>query len=354
VGQAYLQAGLRAFLSPMVSDRPYQATLPISEGDLPGELLEDFNRGANTTEQAVGLCREVATLWKRGELRGFSGVHLGPSGPQRCSDALLVCLHQMAVEMDLGVHTHLLETRIQRDTAHAFYGQNMLLHLEDLGILSDRWSFAHGVWLAEPEALRLGGKRGVTVVHNPVSNLFLASGIAPVKRLIEAGINVALGTDGANCAGNQSMFEAMKMAACLGKVRERDPDMWLTGTEVFTMATRTGAGMLGVPAGDIEAGQKADLVLMEERPWCVPESHIVNQVVYSAGAGDVSAVVAGGRVLMEEGTLLTIDEKETYAMALEALRSVLSRNKEAFRQAERYSGELMRVYRRLAHLGERR
>src|SRR5581483_8751490 len=121
-------------------------------------------------------------------------IGLGPSGPQRCTDDMLQACAALADELDLAVHIHVLETRMQALSGRRMYGRTLPAHLDTLEFLSPRVSFEHGIWLSAAD-IELVRDRGVTIVHNPVSNLKLGSGICPVPMLLRAGVNVALGTD---------------------------------------------------------------------------------------------------------------------------------------------------------------
>src|SRR5438094_10660619 len=131
---------------------------------------------------------------------------LGPSTPMNCSDALLREVVKVAEQFDLGIHTHLLETRLQSWAAHQIYKKPLCVHLARIGFLSDRLSTAHSVWLDDRE-IDLLASSGASAVHNPASKLKLGSGIAPVAKLKSRGVNVAHGTDGGDTSANYSIFK---------------------------------------------------------------------------------------------------------------------------------------------------
>src|SRR5262249_4924739 len=144
-----------------------------------------------------------------------------PSGPQRCTDEMLAGTTALAEELDLAVHIHVLETRMQALSAQQLYGRTLPEHLADIGFLSPRVSFEHGIWLTESDIELIAGK-GITVVHNPVSNMKLGSGICPVPELLAAGVNVALGTDGMCSNDGNDMYATVKAAALLHKLWDID------------------------------------------------------------------------------------------------------------------------------------
>ncbi len=304
--RAYEESGMRACLAPMIGDRPYFDTLPLDPRQVPVRFL------AAPSPRAEELVDTTLALHRRWHGRdGRLRVLFGPSGPQRCSDELLRRCAELARELDTGWHTHVLETRIQADTGCRMYGRPMVRHLEQLGILSGRASFAHGVWLSEEES-RLAAERGVTVVHNPASNLRLGSGTAPVPRYRSHGVTVALGTDGVNCGGSLSMFESLRLAAILHNPAEPDPRRWIRSDEALAMATRHGARALGLEGrvGSIEQGLQADLVILDpaRSPALVPLRDAADQVVYGEQGHGVETVLVQGKVLVEDGRIVSFDE----------------------------------------------
>jgi cytosine/adenosine deaminase-related metal-dependent hydrolase len=246
-------------------------------------------------------------------------IGVGPSGPQRCTDALLVGAMDLAERLGLPFHTHLLETRAQAATADRLYGRSMVQHLHALGLLRPRVSVAHAVWL-EPADVDLLARGGVRVVTNPVSNLAVGSGIAPLLALRRAGVAIGLGTDGANAAGRQSVFEVMKLAAMLAKLQTRDFAGWPTALEVLEMATLGGARALGLDdrAGSLEPGKEADLlVLRRDATALTPLTDVAWQLVYGRPEEAIERVMVAGRVVVEGGRVRTVDEPGLLAEARE-------------------------------------
>ncbi|MBI3077638.1 MAG: amidohydrolase family protein, partial [Deltaproteobacteria bacterium] len=211
VAEAYEKAGIRAVLAPTVRDRAlYEPSAADRRaGRAPRQMEEPLGQPADAQ---LALCEEAIRKWhgRAGRLQIF----LGPSGPQRCSDDLLQDVRELAEKYDVGVHTHLAETRWQGMAGKTLYGTTLTAHLDELGLLSSRLSVAHAIWLERDDIRRLGRARA-SAVHNPVSNLKLGSGIAKVAQMRRAGVNVALGSDGAASNDSQEMFEVVKLAAIL-------------------------------------------------------------------------------------------------------------------------------------------
>jgi 5-methylthioadenosine/S-adenosylhomocysteine deaminase len=256
--QAYSDIGMRATLAPMISDKPYAATLPISWDQVPDELKQDKVPDA---DELVNMTIELLKKWHQEE--GRLQVGFGPSGPQRCSDRLIsLCVHN-ADKYNTILHSHVLETKAQADTSKFLYGENMLFHLDKLGFLTPKTTLVHAVWLTDDE-IKLAAVRGVTVVHNPASNFLLGSGIAPINKYRANGVRVALGTDGANVSGNLSMFDAIRLTSMIHNFSEVNSENWVKPQEALNMATIDGAKAFSQKElGTIEPGKTADLVILD-------------------------------------------------------------------------------------------
>lgn len=204
--------------------------------------------------------------------------------------------------------THAAETMAEQATVMERYGRRVVAHLANLDLLGSDVVLAHCVHLDAAE-IGLLAASGTHVVHNPMSNLKLASGFAPVPQLLQAGINVALGTDGAISGNDLDMWLALRLAATLHKAVTGDAAAVTTG-EALAMATRNGARALGADdrLGSIEVGKEADFILVDiDRPHAAPLFDPITHLVYSAGRGDVSDVFVAGQRVVEDGRLLTAD-----------------------------------------------
>lgn len=221
---------------------------------------------------------------------------------------------QLAAARDLAAarggffHIHAAETRAEQATVAERYGRSVVRHLADLGCLGPRTLLAHCVHLDEEEIALLAAS-GTRVVHNPLSNLKLASGFAPVPALLKAGVDVALGTDGAISGNDLDMWLAIRLAATLHKAATGDAEA-VTSHEALRMATIGGARALGIDdrAGSLETGKRADLILVStERVHAAPLFDPVTHLVYCAGRGDVTDVFVDGRPVVEAGRLVGED-----------------------------------------------
>ena len=182
VVRAYRDLGLRALVALAMSDRAYHETVVLDEGLVSRDLVDRMEREKPPSwDEWSAVARRAVERFHRPD-EGIS-ICLAPSGPQRCTDELLVGSAALADELDLMIHIHVLETRMQAVSGQQLYGRTLPEHLDDIGFLSPRVCFEHGIWLA-PSDLELVRDRGVTIVHNPVSNMKLGSGIAPVPELL--------------------------------------------------------------------------------------------------------------------------------------------------------------------------
>lgn len=222
-------------------------------------------------------------------------------------------LGRYAADHKLGMQVHLSETRSEHLECMARHaGKTPFAVLDDYGVWQNGGVAAHCVWVSQDDMEGMV-RRGVTAVHNPVSNLKLASGVAPVPRLLQAGVNVALGTDGVASNNSHDMFEEIKLAALLHKGVSRDPTA-VSARQALEMATVNGAKALGRNTGRIAPGLDADLILVDfTHPGLTPCHDPEENLVFSAHGSDVVMNMARGRVIYENGAFLTLDLEDIRA-----------------------------------------
>jgi 5-methylthioadenosine/S-adenosylhomocysteine deaminase len=339
VAEGYREVGLRAVVAPMVSDRTLYAAIPGLLEAFPDAERERL-RALQTapTQTVLAACRDVLRRWPfdRAALR----PGLGPTIPLHCSDELLTGCRDLAREFGAPVQTHLAESRVQARAGLVRYGRSLTAHLEALGLLGPGFSAAHAIWIDGDDVRRLAD-RGAAVAHNPLSNLRLGSGIAPAYAMHAAGVRVAIGTDGANTSDSQSVFEALRLAAYLSRVRCGDLREWLSVDDVFRMATEGGAALTGLPGiGRIAEGQQADLVFLDLRHiGYVPLRDVPLQVVNGESGLAIDAVMIGGRWVLRDGRMQTVDEnalRRRTAEAVERLAAATQSRRELSRALEPY------------------
>lgn len=285
---AYREAGIRCAVAIMIRDRSVPTWATGNDGDI-GEL-----------------CRAAADAWHDPD--GRITVMLAPSTPHRCTDRLLETVGQIAADRHLFMQTHVDQNQSLRQEANGLYGHSSVRHLDSVGLLDPRLSLVHCVWVDDVDLSLLAG-RDVTVVHCPVSNLRLGSGVAPIPEMLEHGITVTLGTDGAASNDSQSMLEVMKLASLLpgnAGLTERP-----TVRDVLAMTTGTSADRFGMmDVGTIAVGQKADLVVLEGNdPRLHPLNDVHRQVVFAGAGLRARHVVVDGRVVVRDGKIQTFDEE---------------------------------------------
>jgi 5-methylthioadenosine/S-adenosylhomocysteine deaminase len=241
---------------------------------------------------------------------------LAPHAMYTLDAATLKAVRAMADRLSAPVLIHLAETRHEVDVAAEQHRQTPTAYLDSLGFFGPRTLAAHGVHLTG-EDIDVLRARGVTVSHNPESNMKLASGTAPVPALRRAGVPVGLGTDGAASNNNLDMFEAMRQAALLHKLQSNDPHV-LPARDVLAMATIVGARALGLEReiGTLEPGKRADVIVVSmsharQTPMYDPLSHLV----YVTRGDDVRTTIVNGRLLMRDGQVLALDEAAVLAEA---------------------------------------
>lgn len=219
--------------------------------------------------------------------------------------------------------THAAETRAEQADIQNRYGRSIIRHLDHHGLLDDRTVLAHCVHL-DDEEIDILARTGATVSHNPMSNLKLGSGIARIPDLINTGVRVTLGTDGAISGNDLDMWLALRLAATLHKGTRMQADI-VTETEAFDMVTREGANALGAGdrLGSLEEGKLADMALVDvDRPHAVPMFDPTTHLVYSTSKADVRHVFVGGEQVVQDGALIRLDLTETLAKTRELIPAI--------------------------------
>ncbi len=252
----------------------------------------------------------------------------GPNTPPiNASPDLLREIRRFADHHSIGISAHVAESAsVVEVTRRTLDRAGVVEHLKDCGIPGEDAIFAHSVHLSPDEVRHLAETR-TAVSHNPVSNMMLGDGIAPVVEMLAAGVRVGLGTDGAASNHGQDLFETMKAASLLQKVKHQDAGV-IDPYSVLRMATVDGAAALGLGSvcGTVEAGKRADLILLDvEKPHFQPVNDLVSQLVHCAKATDVDTVVADGEVLMRERRCTRLDEEGVVRRAQAARRDLMER-----------------------------
>lgn len=242
---------------------------------------------------------------------------LGPHAIYTCGEDYLKWLIEKAGETGQEFHIHLSETTNEVQNCYKEHGKSPVEYLNDMGFFEIKTCAAHCVHVSDGD-MDIFAQKNVSVIHNPMSNLKLANGTAPVPRMLEKGINVCLGTDSQASNNTVNLFSDMNYAALLHKGATGVPTV-CSAREVIGFATANGARALGIPdTGELAAGKKADIAILDlDRPQFFPRNDLTSALVYSANGSEVDTVIIDGDIVLEHGRLTKFDEEEIYAHARE-------------------------------------
>ncbi|MDR2913045.1 MAG: amidohydrolase [Alistipes sp.] len=280
VARAARETGIRAVLCPSFVDGP---------------RMEEFERDLVETLAEAEGCDRLS-------------VRIAPHAAYTCSAENLRRAVELARRHNIGIHTHVSETTDEQRIVSEQYGCTPTEYLRDAGLFDVPAMAAHCVWLSESD-MDIMLSHGVAVVHNPQSNMKLASGAAPIAKMLARGLTVSIGTDGASSNNDLDMWDEMRSASFLGKLTALNTSV-LPAYEILRMATVNGARAIGMEGslGVVAEGALADLVILDvEKPHWSPRANIVSALVYSAKASDVDTVIVGGEVVVSGGRLVTGD-----------------------------------------------
>jgi len=256
--------------------------------------------------QALIENKQLYQDW-HGAADGRITVMLGPHAPYTCPPDYLLKVVDLAHELHAEIHTHLSETQGEVENIRKQYGKSPIAWMDELGILDCGCLAAHCVWVDDDDLAIMAAKH-VRVAHNPGSNLKLASGFAPIQKMLEKGIVVGLGTDGASSNNNLDMLEEMRLAALVHKANTLDP-LVIPAETAVDMLTESGAKALGYDdIGKLQPGFKADITLLDRSGlhW-YPKNDMMSLLAYSANSFDVDTVMVNGNILLRHKEFTTLD-----------------------------------------------
>ena len=306
---AYAECGLRATVTINHPNVVEHAKYPFLAELLPPAIRAEMDAAPlMDAGELMALYRWFHGRW-HGEADGLLRIGVANSAPQRVTPELFRALSAFSRENDLPFTVHVLETRLQRVFGQEIWGQSLVQYMDGLGVLDRRMLVVHAVWVDEMD-MRLLSASGCTVAHNPVCNLRLGSGIMPFRRLCDHGIPLALGSDERSADDSTDPWGVMKTAGLVHQVTGPDWTSWPRPREILHAATRGGARGMNRPSGGVlRPGADADLVLLDldTLPF-TPLNNLERQLVYAANAGSVAATIVGGRVVVRQGRVLTLDE----------------------------------------------
>ncbi|HWH80470.1 MAG TPA: amidohydrolase [Candidatus Binatus sp.] len=288
-----------------------------------GEIVPDC-----TKEKPEHALRHVEALLARFKNSTQVTFMTGPNTPPiNTTTELLKEVRRFADDHGIGLSAHVAESHSVVEAVRQQHGKNGVVEfLQQFGIPASNSIFAHSVHVSNDEIAILK-ETGTSVSHNPVSNMMLGDGVAPVVEMLRQGVNVALGTDGAASNHSQDLFDTMKAASLLQKVHHRDAGV-IKPYEILRMATIGGAQALGLDAlcGTIEVGKRADLILVDlDRVHNQPVNDVFSQIVHCAKANDVQTVIINGEIVLRERRFTRLDDKKILAAAKVANRDLMER-----------------------------
>jgi 5-methylthioadenosine/S-adenosylhomocysteine deaminase len=312
VFQAYDDLGIRANVTGHIVNKPYFASLPYADEIFPEKVRRSFAAmKLPTTASYIEFSEEA--------MRRFHGranrlrYCVAPSGPQRCTEDLLVEVSQFSRRHGLPYHIHVLESKVQLVTAREqLAGRSFVEYLDSLGVLHKHVTMAHVVWVTDDD-IGLMARADCSIVHNPICNLRLGSGVAPIRQLIDAGVNVALGTDELDANDRGPLFDVMHIAGLIHNLTSWDYERWPEAGEIFHAATIGGAKSVGLQSeiGSIEEGKRADLALLSlDSPRFTPLNDPVVHLVYAENGASVETVLVDGKVVVRHHELVQVSEHD--------------------------------------------
>lgn len=351
-GQAYHDVGMRAVIAPMVADYPFFRATPGLHEALPPELQAEVDRFETPGGEAV-LERLAETIRRWPFSRDRVRLGLGPTIPLLCTDDFMRGCVQLARENGLAYQTHLSESKVQEIAARRRWGCSLTEHLHRLGALGPAMSAAHGVWLDDDDMARLAGE-GVSVVVNAGSNLRLGAGLPSMRRLLDHGVTVGIGTDFSSCSDNQNMYEAMRLAGYVSHVQSPEPKHWVRAREAALAATEGGASVLGFDKiGRLAPGYRADIVFLD-LSWVhwITVRNAVTQFVQAEDATAVRHVMVDGRWVVRDRELVGFDLaalRPKIAAAIERLESSTLPARDLYRRLAPVVGQFCSALARAPH-----
>jgi 5-methylthioadenosine/S-adenosylhomocysteine deaminase len=348
---AYDDIGIRALVGPTLFDVPFHESVPYLSEECDAKLLSAF-KPAKATPIAEYLKLLESLACSHHPHNSRVGIIMAPSAPQRCSDGLLKQVREFADQYDLPTIIHVQETRLQASSAWQQRGKTLFRHLDDIGFLAPGTSLIHSVWLTPDDIKRIAAS-GASVQHNPNSNLKLGSGLMPMRQLLDAGVNVSLGTDGCGSLETTDMLRVLSSTALIHKLRGNDYQNWIGAEEAFHAATKGGAQALGLnnQIGTLAPGYKADLVMYRlDSPAFVPLNNPVQQLVYGESGIGIHSVIVEGNPVVSEGKLTLKSETEISAGVSQAMNRLRPHIEEAEQSTRLLAPAYQRIWQRCQKL----
>lgn len=342
--KAYKKSGIRANVTTHLINKPIYKTIPFLENLFTSELKEKLNIKL-LSENDIISCLEK-NLIKYNSKNSIVRYALAPSGPQRCTLNLMEGIKKLSVKYNVPSICHLLETKVQNVTGKIFFNKTLVDYLEDNNLLYSNLSLVHSIWVNENDIENIK-RRDCKVIHNPTSNLKLCSGIAPIRKFLDKSVTTSLGTDNVSANDSLNMFEIMKITGLIHNIRYTDYKKGIGANEVFNMATIEGAktALLADEIGAIEINKKADLVILDiNNERYIPTNNLINHLIYAENGSSVKTVIINGKIIVEDGKIITFNEKEIFNEIKKIMPKIYLERKIACEEANQVIGQIKKAY----------
>ena len=347
---AYAELGIRATVTIYQPDKGEHEWFP-QLGELLGpELLARFEaQGPPSTDEILATYRTFIEQWHN-QAGGRLRCGVSPSAPQRASKRYLQAIHELAVEHDLPLAIHVYESKTQRVAEQLRDRGSLIRQMRELRVLDARTCVVHAVWIDDADVEDLAAS-GASVVHSPSGNLRCGSGQLPYRRLLDAGVTLALCTDEATVEDTNNLWNVARLAALMHKNAGSDFRRWPTAPEILAALTTGGARSMRLAGeiGELRVGARADLVLLDlSSPTFLPLTNLANHLVYGEDGSSVRRVIVDGRLVVSDGRVLTIDEEALVSEVRELMPAWLKALEPANAWAERLRPAFEALYERAA------
>lgn len=345
VMRAYEDGGMRAAVTLDQPNVVEYEKYPFLKGLIPREIKERMDRMPCMSDRELVECYESFIERWHGAAGGRLRAAVSCSAPQRVTPAYLQALGEISRRHDIPFNMHILETRLQRVLGQEKLGKSLVHYAHDLGVLNERAMVIHAIWVDEDD-IRLLAESGCSVAHNPVSNLKIGSGVMPFRRLRDAGINICLGNDEATVDDGINLWTVVKVAGLIHNIADPEYRNWPTPSEILRAATVGGAKAMRLSGetGVLAPGYRADIALLDLNTLAfTPFNDLRRQLVYCENGSSVVMTIIGGRIVMRDGKVLTVDEEAIKAEA----RSLAGEFQRYVQRCSAAAAELDPYYRRM-------
>lgn len=343
VMQAYCDAGMRATVALDQPNVIEYEKYPFLEDLLPDAVKAEMRAAPRQSEaELLAVYSDFLSRW-HGREGGRLQCSVSCSAPQRVTASYLQSLTELSRQHDLPFNIHILETRLQRVLGQEKFGGSLIRYVHDLGALDERKLVIHAIWINEDDIALLADS-GCCVAHNPISNLKIGSGVMPFRALRDAGIPIALGTDEAAVDDSTNIWTAAKFAALVQRSQMTDWDSWPKAPEILNCVIRGGARSLRQSdrIGQIAPGFDADLIMLDlDTIAFTPLNDLRRQLVFCENGASVILTMVAGRIVVEGGQVLTVDEAELKAEVRASMRG----HDETLARIDAHANRLMPFYR---------